>query len=126
MSDAAHWRTLPGAPAAGTPLCRVEEIPDDGAREVRFGDGKDAFGVLLLRRGDVVHAYRNCCPHHSLPLNFEPGLFHLFDGELLMCAHHTAMFRIVDGYCYDGPCLGASLQRVPLVREDGLLKVGGD
>ena len=124
MSDAGDWRAQPFAPGPGTRLCEIEEIPDCGALEVRFGAGKDAFGVLLLRRGETVRAYRNCCPHHSLPLNFEPDVFHTFDGELLMCAHHTAMFRIEDGYCYDGPCLGASLQRVPLVREGSLLKVG--
>jgi len=38
-----------------------------------------------------VVAYHNCCPHFSLPLNYEPDIFHIFDGEDLMCAHHTAM-----------------------------------
>ena len=126
MSEPGGWRALPFAPATGTRLCALEEIPEGGGKEVRFGEGKDAFGVLLLRRAEAVWAYRNCCPHHLLPLNFEPDLFHTFDGEILMCAHHTAMFRIEDGYCYDGPCLGASLQPVPLRREGSVLKVGSD
>jgi nitrite reductase/ring-hydroxylating ferredoxin subunit len=121
MSD---WRALPFAPAAGTPLCDLREIPQGGAKEVSFGEGKDAFGVLLLRRGDSVWAYRNRCPHHLLPLNFEPDLFHVFDGEVLMCAHHTAMFRVDDGYCYEGPCEGASLEPLPLHRDGSTLKVG--
>jgi hypothetical protein len=54
MSD---WRALPFAPAAGTALCDVSEVPEGGAKEVSFGEGKDAFGVLLLRHGDSVSAY---------------------------------------------------------------------
>ena len=121
MSD---WRTLPCAPLAGTRLCAVDDVPESGGREIKFGEGKDAFSILLLRRGESVRAYRNCCPHHSLPLNFEPGVFHTFDSDVLMCAHHTAMFRIDDGYCFDGPCLGASLDAVPITRDGDVLKVG--
>ena len=121
MSD---WRTLPSAPAAGTRLCEIEDIPDRGGCEIAFGEGKNVFSVVLLRRGQSVWAYRNCCPHHSLPLNFDPDVFHTFDGEILMCAHHTAMFRIDDGYCFDGPCLGASLDPVPVTRDGSTLRIG--
>jgi nitrite reductase/ring-hydroxylating ferredoxin subunit len=118
------WRALPNAPPTGTSLCAVDDIPDGGAREVQFGAGKNVFGVLLLRRGEQVWAYRNCCPHFSIPLNYEPQLFHCFHGEILMCAHHTAMFRVEDGYCYDGPCQGARLDALPLQRDCGLLRIG--
>lgn len=121
MSD---WRDLPGAPPPGTQLCEMSDVPDGGAHEVQFGEGKDAFGVLLLRRGEQVWAYRNRCPHYSIPLNFEPQLFHVFDGEVLMCAHHTAMFHIDDGRCFDGPCLGAQLEALPLQRDGSLLRIG--
>jgi nitrite reductase/ring-hydroxylating ferredoxin subunit len=119
-----EWRALPHAPSPGTVLCELEQVPDGGAHEVQFGDGKNTFGVLLLRRGEQVWAYRNCCPHFSIPLNYEPQTFHCFDGELLMCAHHTAMFRVEDGYCYDGPCMGAHLQALPLQRDGSLLRIG--
>jgi nitrite reductase/ring-hydroxylating ferredoxin subunit len=118
------WRILPFAPQPGTSLCQVQDIPDGGGHEVQFGGGKDAFGVLLIRRGDRVWAYRNRCPHYSIPLNFELDTFHVFDGEVLMCAHHTAMFRVEDGHCYDGPCQGARLTALPLQRDGTLLRVG--
>ena len=118
------WRALPFAPSPGTALCDVGDIPEGGAKEISFGEGKDAFGVVLLRRGDSVWAYRNRCPHHLLPLNAEPDLFHVFDGEILMCAHHTAMFRVEDGYCFDGPCQGANLEGLPLQRAGTNLKMG--
>ena len=103
------WRALPFAPAAGTRLCAAGEVCDGHGREIVFGAGKDAFRIVLFRLGERVWAYHNCCPHFSLPLNYEPDLFHVLDGGLLMCAHHASMFRIEDGDCIDGPCAGARL-----------------
>ncbi|HUL66744.1 MAG TPA: Rieske 2Fe-2S domain-containing protein [Burkholderiaceae bacterium] len=68
--------------------------------------------VILLRRGAEVWAYVNRCPHFSQPLDFEPGEFATYDGRILMCAHHSAMFRFEDGFCVDGPCAGHRLDPV--------------
>jgi nitrite reductase/ring-hydroxylating ferredoxin subunit len=107
----------------GTVLCHLNEIPDGGAKEVVFGAGPDCFRVLLLRLGKEAYAYHNCCPHYSLPLNYEPGAFHVYDREYLMCAHHTALFRIEDGECFDGPCAGAHLTRVAIVNDGNTVRV---
>lgn len=121
MSD---WRELAHAPAAGTTLCGLTDVPDGGGHEVCFGQGSEPFRVLLLRSGDRVFAYHNCCPHFSQPLNYEPEVFHVYDREYVMCAHHTALFRIEDGYCFDGPCAGARLTPIPVVNEQGMICVG--
>lgn len=92
---------------------------DGAGKEIVFGEGHDCFRLLLLRIGSRVWGYHNCCPHFSLPLNYEPDTFHIFDGEILMCAHHTALFRIEDGVCIDGPCAGARLRTVPVVVSGG-------
>ena len=107
------WRALPFAPLAGTRLCPAAEVSERG-REVVFGEGKDAFRIVLFRLGQRVLAYHNCCPHFSLPLNYEPHLFHVLDGGVLMCAHHTAMFHLEDGKCFDGPCMGGRLTPIGL------------
>jgi nitrite reductase/ring-hydroxylating ferredoxin subunit len=112
------WRDLPFAPAAGTVLCGLGEIPDGAGIEVAFGEGAEAFRVLLLRRGDRVWAYRNRCPHFSIPLNYEPQKFWTFDGDTLMCAHHSALFRFENGHCFDGPCAGSHLQSIG-IKVDG-------
>jgi nitrite reductase/ring-hydroxylating ferredoxin subunit len=97
-------RALPFAPPAGTRLCRPADVADGQGKEIVFGEGKDAFRIVLFRIRERILAYHNCCPHFSLPLNYEPDLFHVLDGGLLMCAHHAAMFRIEGGECFDGPC----------------------
>jgi nitrite reductase/ring-hydroxylating ferredoxin subunit len=58
--------------------------------------------------------YVNRCPHFSVPLDFEPGEFATYDGEVLTCAHHSALFRYEDGYCIEGPCQGQQLDSVAL------------
>lgn len=119
-----EWQSWPFAPAPGTVLCALAEIPDEGAKEVVFGEGYDCFRVLLLRSGGDVRAYRNRCAHVHIPLNYEPGEFHLLEGGVLMCAHHGAMYRIADGFCFDGPCEGASLSPVSVgVRGEGVVVV---
>ena len=114
---------LPLAPEPGTVICALDDIPDGGAREWTRGEGPDAYRLLLLRLDDEVFAYLNCCPHFSLPLNYEPQVFHVFDREYLMCAHHTALFHIRNGVCFDGPCAGARLRSVPVAVADRQVRI---
>jgi nitrite reductase/ring-hydroxylating ferredoxin subunit len=117
------WRSLPFAPGVGSRLCAAADVKEGQGREVVFGEGKDAFRVVVFRIGAKLVAYHNCCPHYSIPLNYEPDSFHTFDSELLMCAHHTAMFRLEDGYCYEGPCEGSRLTAIPIEEREGQLMI---
>ncbi len=94
-------------------LCTLDDIPDGGAVEIP-ADLAGPPGIVILRRGEAAWAYRNVCPHFSIPLNYEPNTFWAYDAELLMCAHHSAMFRFEDGVCVDGPCEGAALTPVAI------------
>lgn len=118
-----RWRDAPFAPASGTFLCFAEEIPEVGGWEVTFGHGKETFRILLMRKSGQVRAYRNLCPHFSLPLNYNPQEFITTEDDLVMCAHHTAFFRIADGVCVDGPCEGTHLESIPISSEGGEIKV---
>ncbi|HTT11373.1 MAG TPA: Rieske 2Fe-2S domain-containing protein [Burkholderiaceae bacterium] len=107
-----------------TPLAA---IPDGGACAVdqRQPDGSTR-AVILLRRGGQVWAYINRCPHFSLPLDFEPGEFATYDGRILMCAHHSAMFRYEDGVCIEGPCAGHRLDAVEARVAGALVRLGSE
>jgi nitrite reductase/ring-hydroxylating ferredoxin subunit len=93
-------------------LCRLADVPDGGARVI----DEQCVGrpVVVVRRGDQVWAYVNRCPHFSVPLDFEPGNVSCYRSQVLMCAHHSALFRFDDGVCIDGPCAGAALEAVPV------------
>ncbi|MDB5994444.1 MAG: Ferredoxin subunit of nitrite reductase and ring-hydroxylating dioxygenase [Pseudomonas sp.] len=100
-------------------LCRMDEVEDGGALGLPWQQNPE--GMVVLRRGDSVWAYVNRCPHFSVPLNFKPQTFCTYRRKVLMCAHHSAMFRFEDGHCVDGPCKGAHLEPVPVRLVDGVV-----
>lgn len=42
-------------------------------------------GAFLVKRGGLLHGYRNWCPHIGLPLNMFPDRFWNFDQQFLNC-----------------------------------------
>jgi nitrite reductase/ring-hydroxylating ferredoxin subunit len=104
-------------------LCALADIPDGGGKGFWFGQDTERFGLFLIRRGDEIHAYENSCPHRFTPLDWLPDRFLDRDGTHILCATHGALFRIEDGFCVSGPCVGDRLRRVALVRRDGLLSL---
>jgi nitrite reductase/ring-hydroxylating ferredoxin subunit len=98
----------------------LEQVPDLGGCSARRVDATGAERrVIVLRRGKSVWGYVNRCPHFSVELDFEPGEFATYDGKVLICAHHSALFRFEDGYCIEGPCQGQRLDRVALRVQGG-------
>jgi nitrite reductase/ring-hydroxylating ferredoxin subunit len=122
------WRDRPNAPAPGTALGTFAELPSDNGVERVFGAGDRAFRMVLFRVGDGVRAYVNECPHVRIPFQFSADVFCVYDIEGrrdLMCAHHTAMFHLDDGHCYDGPCKGERLVAIDIDLDagDGALRI---
>jgi nitrite reductase/ring-hydroxylating ferredoxin subunit/uncharacterized membrane protein len=68
--------------------------------------------VMLLRRGDVIHAVQEWCPHAGGPLSQGK-----FEGDIVECPWHQSRFCLADGAPVQGPA------SVPLrtfaVRESG-------
>ena len=73
------------------PLCRVDEIPEQGAKTVDF------FGreVLALRVDGRAKAVMNVCLHLGGPLSRE--------GDKLVCAWHGAEWACGTGRHLSGP-----------------------
>jgi nitrite reductase/ring-hydroxylating ferredoxin subunit len=113
------WREHRHAPAAGTLLCEIDAVPDGGCKDLEYGQGDDAFGLLIYRRGSEVRAYVNRCPHFFLPLNARPDTFLLLSNARIMCAYHSAVFWLLDGHCTAGPAHGMQLEKVPVSLCDG-------
>jgi nitrite reductase/ring-hydroxylating ferredoxin subunit len=103
-------------------LCRVTDIPDNGAKG--FPGPEGCFtGYVAVRQGDAVHVYENACPHIGTPLDWTPDRFLSADGRHLICATHGAQFTPETGLCISGPCRGDSLTRIATVIQDGLVLV---
>ena len=74
-----------------------------------FDKGQKLAGFLIYENGEI-YAYKNSCPHVGVELNWQPDQFLSLDGFSIQCSLHGAQFRIEDGFCHSGPCLGKSLK----------------
>lgn len=106
-------------------LCRLDDIPDGAARGFEPAPG-GFTGLFAVRRGEVVFVYVNSCPHIGVPLDWAPHRFLTRDGRRIICATHGAEFRIEDGVCTHGPCLGDRLEAVMITIKDGTVLVPED
>jgi nitrite reductase/ring-hydroxylating ferredoxin subunit len=119
----ASWRVRPGAPAPGTALCKAAALAEGKAMGLVFGGGSARFELVLLRHGGRAMAYVNDCPHARTTLDMLPDQFFNREGTHLLCRTHGAEFRINDGVCVRGPCLGKALEPVPVEERDGSIIV---
>ena len=102
-------------------LCRVDDIPDPGAKGLSLGDGNAPREIFLVRAHGRVYGYANSCPHIGTPLEFLPDRFLTRDGRQILCSTHGARFEISTGLCIAGPCRGRSLRPLPVRVENGLI-----
>lgn len=109
----------------GVRLCRLADLPVGDELDAKgFSASHPAkAGVFVLRDGDEVRAYLNRCPHAGTPLNWTPDRFLDLERSQIMCATHGATFRIADGVCVSGPCLGDALEPVAVEVRDGFVYV---
>jgi nitrite reductase/ring-hydroxylating ferredoxin subunit len=115
-------------------LCRLEDIADGASKGFPpppggFTTGSGArwqAGLFAVRQGDSVRVYVNSCPHIGTSLDWMPDRFLSFDGSRIVCATHGAEFRIADGECLWGPCLGERLESVVTEIRDGTIYVPED
>lgn len=104
-------------------ISRLEELPDGDSRGFSLRPGGDLHDIFLVRQADRVYGYVNRCPHTGAPLDWVPHRFLSLDGQYIQCAMHAALFRIEDGACLGGPCNGTGLTSLPLVVENGLVRL---
>jgi nitrite reductase/ring-hydroxylating ferredoxin subunit/uncharacterized membrane protein len=77
-----------------TAVVPLADVPEGGPTKVMFG----TTAVMLVRRGEVVHALKETCSHAGGPLS--EGVL---EGERITCPWHGSVFRITDGAVVHGP-----------------------
>lgn len=92
------------------PLCRLDDLEELQAVEMTVEERK----LFAVRWDNNLYAYWNSCPHMGIPLNWMPEKFLDPDGVFLQCSSHGALFKIDDGECVGGPCVGDHLSPVTL------------
>ncbi|MGE0734893.1 MAG: Rieske (2Fe-2S) protein [Alphaproteobacteria bacterium] len=100
-------------------LCRFDDLADLSGRSFVLSDESGGHRIVVVRHGARVFGYINACPHIGTALDMISDDFVDADAKLLMCALHGARFRIEDGVCVAGPCVGDALRSFPIVVRDG-------
>jgi len=103
------------------PLCRLDELAEKDTRGFELSLDGEIKKLFVVRKNDLVYAYQNCCPHVGAPLEWLPDQFLDYDRMFIQCALHGALFAIESGLCLRGPCIGASLQALPVVIKAGMV-----
>ena len=97
---------------------RLDELDATGAREFTLHHQGQRLDGFLLRWTGHIHAFVNRCPHTGVALNWLADQFFDVEVRYVQCSMHGALFEPDSGLCIHGPCLGQSLQAVP-VRVEG-------
>ena len=110
MSEGARLTETP----AGVRIGRLDDIADGASRNYVLEMKAGRFHGFVVRKGDAVFGYVDRCPHAALPLTCELDQYLTPDKRLIHCRWHGALFRIEDGKCVGGPCLGDRLTGWPV------------
>jgi nitrite reductase/ring-hydroxylating ferredoxin subunit/uncharacterized membrane protein len=77
-----------------TPIIAAADVPEDTPTKVMLG----STALVVVRRGDLVHALKATCSHAGGPLA-EGKLV----GDTIVCPWHFSAFRLSDGAVRHGP-----------------------
>lgn len=100
-------------------ICHVDDIAEETSKEFFVETDTGEQSIFGVRKDGIVTFYKNNCPHLGVPLNLQPDGFLDMENAFIMCSTHGALFKIDDGECVHGPCLGQSLTIIPHRVEDG-------
>jgi nitrite reductase/ring-hydroxylating ferredoxin subunit len=115
-------RDNPARPPFGAALCRLEDIPEGGARGFVFREGDALFAGFILRKGKTVTGFVDHCPHAGWPLAGLADQYLTRDGDFILCSGHGALFQKTDGLCVSGPCYGEHLEAWPVEVVRGVVR----
>ncbi|HEY7715607.1 MAG TPA: Rieske (2Fe-2S) protein [Candidatus Binatia bacterium] len=108
-----------GKTAARKLVAELGEIEHGTSKKFTLRRGQRTLEALLVNFDGRYFAYINRCPHTGITLDWVNNQFFSSDQRYLMCATHGAVFEPPTGECIWGPCVGLSLQSVPIEIEEG-------
>jgi nitrite reductase/ring-hydroxylating ferredoxin subunit len=106
-------------------LGRLADIPDGAARG--FDAPVTREPLFVVRRGSVLHAWRDRCPHQGSRMAWRRHAYLNHAGDRIVCHAHGAQFDVASGRCLLGPALGQSLEAVAIeLADDGAIYLAHD
>jgi nitrite reductase/ring-hydroxylating ferredoxin subunit len=100
-------------------LCHSDEIAEGKSKGFQLNE---TF-LFAVKKRSQIYIYQNSCPHLGIQLEWQPDEFLDIDASMIQCSSHGALFRIEDGMCLLGPCLGQSLIPVEFRINNAMIEV---
>jgi len=97
----------------------VGDIEHGSIKKFTLLRGQRELEGMLVNFDGNLFAYINRCPHTGITLDWVNNQFFSSDKRYVMCATHGAVFEPATGVCIWGPCVGLSLQSVPIEIDGG-------
>lgn len=104
-------------------VCNVEQLKQKKTLTWNKTVQDEEKACLLIYENEQLFTYINSCPHTGVNLNWKPNEFLNHEGTYIQCAMHGALFKIDNGQCLHGPCLGESLKPIQSEVIDGQIYV---
>lgn len=92
----------------------IGELAHRASKKFTLHCGEHPLEAMLINVDGDLYAYLNRCRHIGISLDWVDNQFFTEDKRYLICANHGATYEPRTGECIWGPCVGASLQSVPL------------
>lgn len=103
-------------------VCASDALPFGVVKTVAISPdehGHPREAIVLRDQDSALRAYVNRCMHIDIPLDGGSRDFLTKDKKHLACGTHGAWYRLHDGFCIAGPCLGESLEPCDVAVEEG-------
>jgi len=104
---------------AGKLVGAVGELEHGTSKKFTMRRGGRDFESLVVNYYVIHCVYVNRCPHTVITFDWVNNQFFSSDNRYLMCATHGAVFEPPSGECIWGPCVGLSLQSLPIEIDEG-------
>jgi nitrite reductase/ring-hydroxylating ferredoxin subunit len=98
-------------------VCHSSEIAEGESRGFEIND----LAFFIVNHQGHFYAYQNSCPHLGIELNWQENQFLDYDGQLIQCATHGALFLINNGRCVAGPCLDQHLKALQITLDKDVI-----
>ena len=92
--------------------CTIDELKKLSSYGLELTIDEISKQYFLIYRNNKVYSYLNRCPHTGVTLDWVPNQFMDSSHSYIQCATHGALFRIENGHCLRGPCVGDQLELV--------------
>jgi len=95
-------------------LTKLNQVEENTWYEYSLQSSNGLESIMLIKQNGSFRGFKNYCPHQGRRLDYAAGQFLLTGEGNIVCPAHGAEFDAKSGLCTNGPCLGQSLQSVPI------------